>query len=120
MCMITLRSTDYPNIIYMEVDGSVTKEDADKSEAFITENYGDKDNVSAIVDIKNIDGVTVAGVLKGIFLDARHWNQFQKFAVIAEEGWIKGGAKVVDFAPGIEVKVFERSQVDEAFSWLQT
>ena len=118
--MINIRKTEYSNIIYMEVDGAVNKEDADKSETFITENYGDKAQVSALVDIKNIEGVSIGGVLKGIFLDARHWNQFQKFAVIAEEGWIKAGAKAVDFAPGIEVKVFERTQVNEAFLWLQS
>lgn len=116
--MIHIRKTEYPHIIYMEVDGKVTKEDAEKSEAFIQEHFGDKEPLSAVVEIKNIDGVSTGGILKGTLLDIRHWNQFKKFAVLAEESWIKGGAKAVDAAPGIEVEVFKRTEHEKAIQWL--
>lgn len=47
--MMKLEETEYPNVVYVEVDGKVTQEDAEKSEAFIKEHYGNEKKLNAMV-----------------------------------------------------------------------
>lgn len=117
--MIKSRESDYSNILYMEVDGKVTQEDAEKSDAFIKEHYAEGETVNALVDVKNLEGMDIGGLLKGMVVDIKHWDQYGKFAVITDSAWIEGGAQAADTAPGIEVKQFDRSQKEDAWEWLQ-
>ncbi|TVT29721.1 STAS/SEC14 domain-containing protein [Salinicoccus cyprini] len=117
--MIILEETKFPNIIRIDVDGKVTKEDAEKSRTFINEHYGDDKALSALVYIKDFGGVGPVGMAKGTVMDISHWNQYRKFAVITDSAWQEGGAKLVDLLPGIEVEQFDRAQVDQAYAWLK-
>lgn len=116
--MIKLSKSKYPGIVYIEVEAKVSGDDAEKSEAFIKAHYGETEHIDALVNIKSIDGVEPSGMLKGMLLDLKHWGQFRKFAVVADKSWIKGGAKIVNFAPGINVKHFDNNQIDQAWEWL--
>lgn len=118
--MIEIHETDYSNILYMEVYGRISQEDAEKSDTFIKEHYADETTVNALVDVKNLEGTDLGGLLKGMVVDIKHWNQYGKFAVITDSAWIEGGAKTADAAPGIEVKQFDRSQNEDAWKWLQS
>ncbi|WP_271396677.1 STAS/SEC14 domain-containing protein [Salinicoccus roseus] len=117
--MMKLEETKYPNVVYIEVDGKVTEEDAEKSEAFIKEHYGNEKKLNAMVYIKDMEGTDLGGILKGSLIDIKHWEQYGKFALIANPAWIEGGAAVADVMPGIEVRQFDRAQIDEAWEWLQ-
>lgn len=52
--MIELRQSEYANIVYIEVSGRITGNDAEKSEAFIQSHYGKHQNINALVDIKKL------------------------------------------------------------------
>lgn len=116
--MIELSQNDHANIVYIEVSGRITGNDAEKSEAFIQSHYKKHQNINAFVNIKNIEGTNFSGIVKGMLLDIKHWGQFNKFAVIAEKSWIESGTKTINLAPGIHVKHFNRSQTDQAWEWL--
>ncbi|GAB3061212.1 STAS/SEC14 domain-containing protein [Salinicoccus sesuvii] len=117
--MITLEETELENVIRIEVDGKVTKEDAEKSMTFINEHYGEDKPLSALVYIKYFGGVGPVGMAKGTLMDISHWNQYKKFAVVTDVAWEEIGAKLVGILPGIEVKQFDKAQVDQAYEWLK-
>lgn len=117
--MMSLENTEYPNVVYVEVDGKVTQEDAEKSEAFIKEHYGDEEKLNAMVYLKRIEGGDVGAILKGSLVDVKHWGQYGRFALVANPAWIQGGAAVADVMPGIEVRQFDKAQIEEAWHWLQ-
>ncbi|MFC3418405.1 STAS/SEC14 domain-containing protein [Salinicoccus hispanicus] len=116
--MLTLKETELDNVIRIDVDGAVTKEDAEKSASFIKEHYGDDKELSALVYIKDFDGVGPVGMVKGTIMDISHWNQYKKFAVVTDAAWQEGGAKLVGLLPGIEVKQFDKAQEEQAYEWL--
>lgn len=117
--MMKLEKSEYPNVVYVEVDGKVTEEDAEKSEAFIKEHYGNEKKLNALVYIKEMEGADIGAVLKGSVIDVEHWEQYGKFALIANPAWIEGGSTVADLMPGIEVRHFDKAQIDKAWKWLQ-
>ncbi|WP_020007508.1 STAS/SEC14 domain-containing protein [Salinicoccus albus] len=117
--MIKINESDYPNIVSLEVDGNLTKEDAEKADGFIKEHYGEDASVNALIYVKNIEGASPGGILKGAVMDIKHWNQYGKFAVVTDTAWIEEGVKFADIAPGIEMKQFDKDQVDQALEWLQ-
>lgn len=45
--MLTINKSDYTNMVYMEVDGGLTKEDTEKADAFLSEHYGDSAEINA-------------------------------------------------------------------------
>lgn len=116
--MLKISESDYPNVVYVEVDGGVIDKDAEKSEAFIKEHYGENAEINALVYIKKLEKVELAAMLKGIGVDVKHWNQFRKFAVVTDSNWLEKGAKSANFLPGIEVKQFNKTKIDEAWTWV--
>jgi hypothetical protein len=65
--------------------------------------------------VENIEGTTLEGLLKGTI----YWMRYNKFAIISEKNWLKVSAKVLHALPGIKVKYFKKSQVDEAWAWIR-
>lgn len=53
-----------------------------------------------------------------MFIDAKHWNQYNKIALVADDDWLKNSASVADILPGINVKQHNKSEIDEAWNWL--
>ncbi|HIW12973.1 MAG TPA: STAS/SEC14 domain-containing protein [Candidatus Salinicoccus stercoripullorum] len=117
--MIELQESGYRNILQMTVDGKMTEEDVDRTEAFIDEHYGDEETLNVLVDIKNLAGTDLLGIVKGMLMDIKHWKQYGKFAVVTDSVWVEGGSEVSDLAPGIEVEQYDRAQKDQAWEWLK-
>jgi len=117
--LIELQESGYRNILQMTVDGKMTEEDVDRTEAFIDEHYGDEETLNVLVDIKNLAGTDLLGIVKGMLMDIKHWKQYGKFAVVTDSVWVEGGSEVSDLAPGIEVEQYDRAQKDQAWEWLK-
>ncbi|CAM4322403.1 STAS/SEC14 domain-containing protein [Lacicoccus alkaliphilus] len=116
--MLKLSESEYPNVVQIEVDGNVMDIDAEKSEAFIKEHYGDDAELNALIYIKKLEGVRPGGVLRGIPVDAKHWDQFNKFAVVADDDILKSLGSLTDMLPGISVESFDKTEIDDAWRWL--
>lgn len=55
----------------------------------MNENFkeGEPSHVFAIAE--DFNGVSLKGLLEGPKFDAKHWNQFRKFAISSEKKWIE-------------------------------
>lgn len=116
--MLKITESEYPNVVYMEVGGGITKEDTEKAESFLKEHYGDNDEINALAYFKKLEDVDGDAVLKGMFIDAKHWNQYNKIALVADDDWLQKSASLADILPGINVKQFNKTEVDAAWNWL--
>lgn len=116
--MLKINESDEPNVVYMEVDGGITKEDTEKAESFIEEHYGDKAEINALAYFKKLENIDAAAMMKGMFIDAKHWNQYNKIALVADDDWLKNSASIADILPGINVQQYDRSEIDAAWKWL--
>lgn len=107
------------SVIAVEVKGEATGADAKVVDQYAEEHYGQNEKFNVFAVIHELKGMTLEGLLKGMKTDAKRWNQFRKFAVVSDKNWIETSAKAAAVLPGIEVKVFEKNQTDEAWDWLK-
>lgn len=115
--MITFLPSKSTSSIAVEFTGRATKEDAVLLDERVAQSFnGDKFNVLAIVH--DIDGMTWKGIIDGVQFDAKHWSQFQKFAIVSDEKWIGTAANLGHYLPGIKAKQFNSNEVEEAWEWL--
>lgn len=116
--MLKMNESDYPNVVYMEVDGGVTKEDTEEADTFINEHYGESAEINALVYLKKLDGFEAGAVMKGMFIDAKHWNQYEKIALVADDDLLQKSVSLTDILPGINVNQYNKTEMDDAWSWL--
>ncbi|WP_042224456.1 SpoIIAA family protein [Oceanobacillus manasiensis] len=115
--MITFLPSKNASSIALELNGKATKEDAELLDKRVTQSFnGDKFNVLAV--IHDIDGTTLQGIKDGIQFDAKHWKQFQKFAIVSDKDLIGTAANLGHYLPGIKAKHFTSDEIDEAWEWL--
>ncbi|WP_431800981.1 STAS/SEC14 domain-containing protein [Halobacillus andaensis] len=108
-----------PSTIVLEVEGEATGRDAKKLDEYVGEHFKKEESFNVIAHIQNLSGVTQQGFLKGIKVDAKRWKQIKKFAVVSEKDWITSPAKLADYLPGINVKVFEPKDQEDAWKWIK-
>ncbi len=51
-------------------------------------------------------------------LGLRHWNGFERVAVVTDVGWIKTGVKAISFMMPCPVQLFTIRELDDAIRWL--
>ncbi|TLS36772.1 STAS/SEC14 domain-containing protein [Pseudalkalibacillus caeni] len=118
--MIFLLPSRNKSTIAIEVSRSVTEEDSKFVENIVEERFGKNDPINALVIINELDGTSLSGMLKGIKFDIDHYDQSNKFAVVADKKWLEMSAKLSDLLPNIEVESFEPNELELAWGWLES
>ncbi|MCG3418541.1 STAS/SEC14 domain-containing protein [Oceanobacillus jordanicus] len=108
--MITFLPSKSTSSIAVEFTGRATKEDAALLDERVAQSFNG--------DVHDIDGMTWKGIIDGVQFDAKHWSQFQKFAIVSDEKWIGTAANLGHYLPGIKAKQFNSNEVEEAWEWL--
>lgn len=116
--MLKITESDYPNVIYMEVDGGVTKKDTDEAAEFISRHCGESSEINVLAYFKKIQNVEVGALVKGTFVDMWYWNQYEKIAFVTDDERLKKAASVADYLPGLNVREYDKAEMDDAWSWL--
>ncbi|WP_067725141.1 SpoIIAA family protein [Oceanobacillus damuensis] len=116
--MFTFLPSRDPHTIPVEIEGNATKEDAQRLDQYVKNEFGDDAPFNILAVIKEIDGTTLKGFTEGVKFDAKRWKQFRKFAIISDENWIKTSVKIGDYLPGVTTEHFASSQLEEAWSWM--
>jgi hypothetical protein len=52
-------------------------------------------------------------------LGLRHWNAFERMAVVTDVAWIRGTIRAMGFALPCPIQIFDLDELDEARRWLQ-
>ncbi|URM33379.1 STAS/SEC14 domain-containing protein [Cytobacillus firmus] len=107
-----------PSTIALAFNGNATKEDAEKLDQYVRENYKDDQKFNILAIMTDVDGTTFQGATEGMEFDIKRWKQFNKFAVVSDQDWIGTVSKVTNYLPGITVEYFEGHQLEEAWSWI--
>jgi len=118
--MIQILPSRNANIVHVEVNGKLTKEDAEKVDEHVENLYGDKGEFNILAVFKELDGTTFQSLLKGMKVDMKRWNQMNKFAVVSQKDWVKNTSKTGKILPGITIDYFEMVEVEQAWNWVES
>ncbi|WP_153462785.1 STAS/SEC14 domain-containing protein [Sediminibacillus terrae] len=117
--MLSILPSQDEKTIAVQFSGEATKEDAKRLEEHVKEEFPEGDSFNVLAVIHDIEGSSLKGMAEGMKFDAKHWEQFDKFAVVTAKDGVESFAKIGKYLPGISVRQFDKDQLSEAWDWLQ-
>ncbi|MBT2687394.1 STAS/SEC14 domain-containing protein [Bacillus sp. ISL-47] len=117
--MLQFIESQDPSTIALAFNGNATKEDAEKLDQYVRENFNEDEKFNILAIMTDVDGTTFQGATEGVKFDIKRWKQFDKFAVVSDKDWIGTVSKLSNYLPGITVEYFEGHQLEEAWMWIK-
>jgi hypothetical protein len=115
--MIAIKPNDQSDVIEVQVADKVTAQDLKLFEEYFNHKKEVHDKVNLLMVVNEI-GYTPQGLFEDIKFDTRHWNDFNKIAVVSDKKWLELSTKVANALPSVEVEHFNLDEKDQAKSWL--
>ena len=66
-----------------------------------------------------LDGYSMEAAWEDTKLGLRHWNGFERVAIVTDEKWVRGVMKAFGFMMPCPIQLFALDELDEAKRWLQ-
>lgn len=117
--MLTFIPSRDERTIAVEFSGKATAEDAEKMDQAVREKYAENEKFNILAIIKDLDGTSVMGVVRGFKVDVEHWRQYNKAAFVSDKDWLNMSTNVQAILPGIKAKHFQPEELEAAWKWVQ-
>lgn len=117
--MLTLIPFDDTRVVGARISGKITRPEFDsmveKLEAVLEEH----EKVRVYVELESFGGVAMNTLLEDLKFGIRHWADVERKVVVSDSDWVRRLASLASrLFSQIQVKVFERDQVDAAKAWV--
>jgi len=71
-------------------------------------------------EVEEIGGMSVHTLMKDIHFKLKHWQDFEKEAVVSDKSWLESWVSIADkLFPHIEVKHFSTDEKEKAKEWIK-
>lgn len=116
--MIENLNSNKNNIIAIQINGEIVKEEVEKLHERIHE-ITEKDNkVDFYVELNEFHGYSLDALWEGLKMDAAHINDYRNIAIVGEKRWHEWAAKATELFAGSEVKYFDLNDKEAAKNWI--
>ena len=117
--MIKIVPTPNQNIVGFSIDGKIETSDVEKVTNLVEERLKFQTKLRVYVEVKNLQGISLEAFWEDLKFALRHLKDFEKKAVVCEEGWMNKLAVASNkIFTTIEVKCFSFSEKDQALEWV--
>ncbi len=113
--------TDLPEgTLGFKISGDVTGDDYDNVlTPAIDKAIEEYDRIRLLAQVgPDFEGYSLDAIWDDTKLGLRHWNGFERVAVVTDVGWIQMGVKAMAFMMPCPVQLFAISELDDAKRWL--
>ncbi|MBE9126630.1 MULTISPECIES: STAS/SEC14 domain-containing protein [unclassified Coleofasciculus] len=118
--MIEYRNNSNNNIVELTVEGKITEADFDRVVAQIKADIEKHGKLRLLEEIRSFEGIDPITLWKDAQFGLNHVGDFTHAAVVADAEWVRTISAAADNILSAKVKAFERSQLEEARTWLLT
>lgn len=118
--MIRILDNTSENLIALEINDGVTKEDYDKINPIIEEKSLRYDKVKLYAELHAISDIGIGAIWEDLKMDIKHFNDFSKIAVVGPQDWKQNLVDIAKQLVPAEVRYFDASEVAEAKAWIAT
>lgn len=109
------------NVIGVRVEGAVGRADFDAIAKRVEEKLERYPKLRIYIEMPAFVGMTPLAFFEDLKLAMKHWNRFEREAIVTDEKWIQqmtwGAAKLFG---GIEIKVFSAAERVAARKWIES
>lgn len=97
--------------------GRLTDRDYRKFTPTLDKLVAEHGRVRALIDMTAFEGWTVMAAWQDFILGIRHWNDFERCALIGDRAWERVSAKAFNAVSKSNIRFFPASQRREAWIW---
>ena len=117
--MLTLIPFQDDRVVGARISGKITRPEFDIVAAALEEALARHDRVRFYVEMETFGGVAMDALFEDLKFGLRHWQQFEREAVVTDKDWMRRLGVLADkLLPSIEVKVFACDEQDSANAWI--
>lgn len=116
--MIQIKEPQVKNIVNVTVQDKLTRAAIDAIVLKIDQTLARYDKVRLYMEIPDFEGYTLQGFFEDVKETGKHLSDFEKVAVVTDEGWIARLGSLSDLVVGAEVKPFGFKEVEAARAWI--
>lgn len=116
--MIEILSIDYEDTVAIKMSGELTAKDYEPVVTLMEDMMKKKGKINLYCEIEGLEEVEQSAIWKDLKFDLRHFNDFQKVALVGDKQWLEWGAKFARPFTSAAVKFFDNSEKSEALNWL--
>ncbi len=113
-------AVDYPNqnLLSLTMAGNLTKADYAGVEPTLSEKVKRYGKVNVYLEVGELDDVTLPALWEEIKQDVKHFNDFNRAAIVSDDSTLlKAASSVINTITPAEVKHFPTNQKAEALRW---
>ena len=113
--------TDLPEgTLGFKISGDVTGDDYDNVlTPAIDKAIEEYDRIRLLAQVgPDFEGYSLDAIWDDTKLGLRHWNGFERVAMVTDVGWVQMGVKAMAFMMPCPVQLFAISELDDAKRWL--
>lgn len=108
-----------PNVLGIELSGTLTEEDCDTFTSVLTDHFEQHTTTRALFVMKDVDGWEPEERWEELAFDIRHLRDLDKVAVVGNDLWETWLEKVEELFPMSTIQTYELEDRDEALEWLR-
>ncbi len=116
--MFKLLNLTKDNLIAIEIDGKVRKEDYQMITPLINGRVKDYGKIRMYIEIETIEGVESAALKEDLKTYIRHFNHMEKIVVVGNTKWQKLWSKLASPFISGEMKYYSHEEVTDAVRWI--
>ncbi|HKJ80240.1 MAG TPA: STAS/SEC14 domain-containing protein [Prolixibacteraceae bacterium] len=117
--MFKVLDLTYNNLIAVEIDGQIKKEDYDKVNPLIEKAVKEHGKVKLYLYIAKIEGIDAKAFLEDVKTYFRHFNDMEKIAVVGDNDWQKFWSNLAGPFVSGKLNYFNKSETAEAQIWIR-
>ncbi len=118
--MFEIQPESQGNFISLCVVGKLTDTDYKKFCPRLDELVAEHGRVRCLIDMTAFEGWTLRAVWDDFVLGVRHWNDFERCALIGDRAWEKASATAFNALSQSDIRFFSPDQRREAWLWVKS
>lgn len=116
--MIQFLDVSERDTIAARVVGKISEKDVESAAEEIDRRL-EEGKVNMYLELDHFEGYEPKAFFKDLQLTLKHFNDFEKVALVSQEEWLDTMAEITDdFVPGIEARYYRLEERPQALRWL--
>ena len=116
--MIQILNSENEQVIAVKIKGDISKKDVQKIHPIIHNITNKGMKVRWYFELEDFTGYDLKGLWEDLKVDAAHFNEYGKMAMVGDKKWQKLAAEATVFFTSSEVRFFEQNQKEQAKQWI--
>ena len=105
-------------LTHLKLSGKLTKESYENFVPAVEKQIQKYGKLRLLVEMHDFHGWTAGALWEDIKFDTHHWRDIERLAIVGETKWEQGMAVFCKPFTTAKIKYFDRSNLDEAKTWI--